>query len=100
MSLKYQDPLGVDWDMVKAANRRFDRETGFRETAAQLGIPRLKYPPYVPAVPGYRMPPAGPAAEAMTERILEWNDRWITGQSQLVAGQNANGLPVRDGHVG
>ena len=76
---RHSDPLDSMPDMLDSANRGFDQRTGFRLGYAQDGCPRLQYPPYVPAVPGYRMPIGPWEREEMRVAIHAWHERWFQG---------------------
>jgi hypothetical protein len=83
VSLKYEDPAGEDKDALARANEAFDGRTGFNVKAPGLGCPKLQYPPYLPAVPGYQVPGIGNEGVAMTERIWEWNERWVASRAGM-----------------
>jgi hypothetical protein len=76
VTLKYSDELGYDEGLVAAANRAYDQRTGFNVKYPGDGTPRLQYPPYVPALPGYEVPVAGRETQALSAAIFAWHERW------------------------
>lgn len=71
-----QDP-SIDLESVAAANRRFDQQNGFSTKDPGAGLNRLRYPPYVPALPGYFRPEGHAATESTTARIQAWHHVWF-----------------------
>jgi len=82
MTLKYSEVAGYDAEAVAAANRAYDARTGFNVKFPGDGAPRLQYPPYVPALPSFEIPPAGPATKAMSAAIFAWNERWVQSRCE------------------
>jgi hypothetical protein len=76
---RHSDPLDGVIGVLESANRSFDQRTGFRLGYAQDGCPRLQYPPYVPAVPGYQKPNGPSEREEMRVAIHAWHERWFQG---------------------
>jgi hypothetical protein len=81
------DPSGLAAYEIAAANRSHDARYGFNLAEQSLGYDPWRYPPFVPAVPGY--------VDGVTtaEQIFAWNARW---QEQKLAsmGLGANSTPL------